>query len=177
VNVDVGEINTVYFHEGEKCALLAMEIAKKCPDHPWALELTTNCIHLGWDRRATNSYRSNWPLLNRFLKEKKVARVVVVLDNDKPGINALRNISQYLAKVDIPVFAVWFPDTWESGFDIADEFPRECYVKGEDGVERYNGPSLCDCLRPATWATQEHVIPDSNYHFHIRVTLECRGMR
>jgi hypothetical protein len=63
------------------------------------------------------------------------------------------NISRHLMRsMSFVKFGNAFPKT----FDMADQFPKELW-REKKGHMAYIGPSLDDCLSPATWATR--IIP------------------
>lgn len=148
-----GEIRTVFLHEGAKAARFASSHRLKgvqhiAIDHPWYADLCKG-EHLGWIGGAKSPHRSDWKDLGGILQKNEVERVIVVLDNDEPGLAAIRTIAR---NIRLPVFALRFPRDWSEGFDIADPFPDKTF-KDNKGIRNYCGPGFDDCLHAATWAT------------------------
>jgi hypothetical protein len=141
---------TVCLHEGAKCARFAATLNRQILQHPWQEALCDNMVHLGWISGARYPEGSDWSGLNRVLRDKKVAKIIVFLDNDAPGRAALSKIAQALK---VATFACNFPADWAPGCDIADAFPESLFKTDDKGGRRYRGPSFTDCLTVATWAT------------------------
>lgn len=113
--------------------------------HPWISELS-DYEHFGWIGGALRPHATDWKELVR----ENPKEIVVVCDKDLPGLQAITPIARALSAATAPVVAVFFDDSFKEGFDLADEFPAKFWVK-----ERYRGPTLADCSRPATWATKK----------------------
>jgi Family of unknown function (DUF5906) len=138
----------VFIHEGAKAAkywqrlidgkILAdrQELAK----HPWAQELSS-AVHLGWTGGAMSPQRTDW----KVIKASGVKCVYIVADNDDPGTSAIAKIAK---EIRLPCFAIRFSELFPASFDLADPFPKEMFAG-----EVYVGPTIFDCLHPATWIT------------------------
>ena len=137
----------VFIHEGAKSALFAANLPT---DHPWADELKTGAVHLGWISGARAPKNNDWTGLAKVLEAKKVEYAVIVADNDRDGLKALLPIAH---EIHAPTFAIRFPPEWAKGFDIADRFPTDCWKPDLKGKLRYKGPSFIDCLTACTWPT------------------------
>jgi hypothetical protein len=75
---------------------------------------------------------------------------VVALDHDQLGEEAGPLISRILQRsMAVVRFGKDFPDR----FDLADDFPSDLWEE-KRGHLVYVGPTLSDCLAPATWATR-----------------------
>lgn len=145
---------TIYIHEGPKAAKAVQRLVSgpgeycelmNCggwKDHPWGAELHGSVpgavAHVGWLGGAHRALATDWSPLIR-----SGARIVIVCDNDRPGIDAAPVISRALGvKCDALVFNAEWPDR----FDLADPFPPD---RAEAGTR------MVDLLRPATWATDQ----------------------
>lgn len=137
----------VMLHEGAKAAEAAHRIVAEKRDHPWSADLA-GYVHLGWPGGAPNSHRVDWGPLRRLSPD---VRIVMVCDHDDPGEKAASDISKLLAGRQLGILR--FDERFPRSFDCADPFPGKLYRDG-----KYVGPSLEDCLSPATWATR-WVIP------------------
>jgi hypothetical protein len=153
---DEDTVDTVFLNEGEKAAHYMHRIIinndnddNEFKNHPWREDLRKG-ISLGWIGGANSVYRSDWQLLNKYLREKKVKRVIIVADNDKPGLDAIAEISKHIRSVK--VMSLTFPEHWKKGFDIADPFPEECWKDN-----KYVGPSYLECLH---MAPRYYYVPD-----------------
>lgn len=143
---------TVVIHEGAKAArrmqlmveALTADQKKALADHPWGQELL-GAVHLGWTGGALSPYRTNWAVV----MQMGIKRAYIVADNDEPGRSAVPSIAQQLR---IPTFLIQFTDEFPASFDLGDDFPDKLFATN-DGFRHYIGPSLRDCLHPATWAT------------------------
>lgn len=91
----------VFIHEGAKSALFAANLPT---DHPWADELKTGAVHLGWISGARAPKNNDWTGLAKVLEAKKVEYAVIVADNDRDGLKALLPIAHEIhADVRDPV--------------------------------------------------------------------------
>lgn len=139
---------TVFVHEGAKAArsvhrLIAdAGLASKWEGHPWGETLrgqgTGTVAHLGWTGGARRASATDFSPLRR-----AGVRVIFIADNDREGIDAIRDISRHSR---LKMEAVIFNDEWPGGFDLANPFPP-------DRIEA--GTQIDDLLTPATWATDE----------------------
>lgn len=149
------EASTVFIHEGAKAARYAQwmvdgksEEAKAALEaHPWGAKLA-NAVHVGWIGGAKAPRRTDWAPL----KAPGIKMVYVVADHDDDGIGAVPEISEAIWK---PTFLVQFTDEFPSGFDLADEFPKEKYTDGF-----WTGPAFEACVHPATFATYQVPHPE-----------------
>jgi hypothetical protein len=140
---------TIYIHEGPKAAKAMQRLVADDGDsgwrsHPWGAELRGLCpgavAHVGWLGGAERPRSTDWrPLAT------SGARLILVCDNDQPGKDASRAISQELGT---KLEALKFNDEWPLRFDLADPFPADRAAAGT---------RLTDLLESATWATD--VIP------------------
>lgn len=146
------EAATVFIHEGAKAARYCQwlvdgetsEARKAAAEHPWGQELA-GTVHLGWIGGALSPYRTDWTEIT----QQGVKRAYIVSDNDDAGRAAVPAISQQLR---IPTFMIQFTDEFPKSFDLADKFPDKMFSKlGQ--VTHYVGPTMRDCMHPATWAT------------------------
>ena len=140
---------SVFIHEGAKAARHMQWMAEAhdrearaaLAAHPWGRELS-HSAHVGWVGGAMNSQRTDWGPI-----KSKNFSIFIVADNDRPGLEAVSAISKILR---CPMAAVQFDDRWKIGFDLADPWPeRADWWRGD----KYIGPSLNECIFPATWAT------------------------
>ncbi len=111
--------------------------------HPWAVELA-KYEHWGWLGGAPNPYRPDWSEVLRANPNE----VVVVADNDAAGKQAVTAIARALQSLPCAVMVLMFDDSFPDRFDLAESFPAAFWVN-----DRYRGPRMADCWRPATWAT------------------------
>jgi len=135
---------TLFVHEGAKAAkrVKALIEAGDSSRFPWFDDMRLG-HHLGWIGGVHAIGRSDWPALSRL----GWRRVVIVADNDRQGIRAALRIARFFpANVFILAFDQRFPE----GHDLGDEWPETLF----DASGSYIGPSLDDCLLPATRATQ-----------------------
>src|SRR6516162_9343174 len=120
--------------------------------HPWLRECPwrddlKRAVHIGWPGGAPNSHRVDWTPLQNLSPH---VHVTLVCDNDSAGENAARFISHALQRrMDVLRFGEEFP----RGFDLADKFPEAMFGERK-GHRQYIGPTLHECLEPATWATR-----------------------
>jgi len=134
----------VMLHEGAKGARDVQAMVDAGGDHPWMRELR-EYVHLGWPGGDDSARRVDWTPI---LKLRSEVRIVLVCDRDVKGENVTSPISSILRRT---MMALMFDDRFGTTFDLADPWPR--HKEWWDG-KRYRGPSLDDCLFPATWATE-----------------------
>lgn len=138
------DYGTLFIHEGAKGAARMKRLLdgnESAARFPW-LEAMRYGLHIGWNGGTHAVARSDWPALAAAGWE----RVVIIPDNDGPGLRAVAQIARHFrCRTDM----VRFGGEWERGFDLADEFPEGMF----DGEGRYIGPSLADCTQPGDWAT------------------------
>lgn len=140
----------IMVHEGAKSARYVdwltndMEAREALAQHPWALDLP-DYEHWGWIGGAPSPHRTDWSELTKL----ELAEIVIVADNDLVGQQAIKAIARELSSAKAPVTALLFDDGFGANFDLADKFPSNFWIK-----DRYRGPTLADCCRPATWATR-----------------------
>lgn len=145
--------DTVFVHEGAKAARHMHNVIhgkgakweKVRKAFPWTDEMS-NAAHVGWIGGALNPGRTDWSELETL----GVKRVIVVADNDMPGVLALRDISQNL---NLPTLAIKFSGLWPNSFDLADPWPEDMFRQTDEGQRVYVGPAFHDCLKDITWAT------------------------
>jgi Family of unknown function (DUF5906) len=134
----------LYIHEGAKAArAVARSIEHEDNQKlPWVDDLHF-AHHIGWIGGVNAVDRSDWAKLAK----QDWTTVNIVADNDLDGIRAARQIAGYFScKVRIIIF----DERWPLSFDLADDWPAEFW----DDRGCYIGPSVTDCRRPATRATQ-----------------------
>lgn len=144
---------TVFLHEGPKaaCVVQAMVDGKTATDrekqrkHPWG-EILKHAAHIGWPGGALNPDRVDWGPIKALPPH---FQVIMICDNDPPGIDAATIVSRSLKR---PMTVVRFNDRFPTGFDLADNWPRHSDWWSKDGD--YLGPTLHDLASPATWATK-----------------------
>jgi Family of unknown function (DUF5906) len=142
----------IMIHEGPKSAQAVSDILKDpTSKHPWK-ERLDQYNHYGWLGGAHRPFDTDWSLVE---KAPADAEVILVADNDWPGINAVAKISKMLQgrRLKVLRFDERFPDK----FDLADPWPT--HDRGNDkkpwwNGECYIGPSFDDCLFSCTWATR-----------------------
>jgi hypothetical protein len=143
---------TVFLHEGTKAARfcralvegnLKSEVARR-EAHPWGKELASG-VHLAWIGGAPNAHRTDWSPM----KSRPDLKVIVVADRDRPGEDAVRDISKVLKR---GMKAILFDKTFPEGFDLADPWPAE-HFGTRNGAPLYVGPTFQDCMNSVTWAT------------------------
>jgi len=149
--------SAAFLHEGAKAARIVQRMVeardfnsrKELADHPWGAELQ-NVAHVGWIGGAPSPHRTDW---SELLKAG-IERVIIVADNDRQGVDAVRAISKLLGAYPISVAVLRFDDRFPPAFDLGDAFPDEMFATSLHGRRAYKGPSFSDCLLPATWATR-----------------------
>jgi hypothetical protein len=147
----------IFIHEGANVAKrvrqlltdMDPETRKKREKHPWLADMK-NAAHLGWPGGAPHPSRVDWGPIMR-LRNKEI---IIVADNDTIGVDAISKISRLIG---IPCVSIQFTDDFKGGFDLADDWPERKDWWSEKG--RYIGPSMRDLIEPATWATEEVIIP------------------
>lgn len=145
---------TIIIHEGPKAARYWQEMISAQDDerraalkkHPWG-EVLKQGAHVGWAGGAYRAHHTDWSTLPRD------ARIVIIADNDTPGLEAAKDIARILSKnghkgrVSVVRFNKKFPD----GFDLYDPWPKHAKWWSKKGD--YIGPSLMDLEVSTTWAT------------------------
>jgi hypothetical protein len=150
----IGNAGTVFVHEGAKAAAKVSKLisGNDWKDHPFGSDLRGYDLgataHVGWVGGALNAHNTDWETLRRAVSAR---RVIIVLDNDDVGTNALRFISSALRG---PLEAVIFGAQFDDGFDLGDPMPEALFAE-YDGKRSYQGPSLNQLTQPATWATYD----------------------
>jgi hypothetical protein len=147
----------IFIHEGANVAQRVLKLLKdgdpkireKREKHPWFRDLKLGA-HLAWPGGAPHPSRVDWSPIMR-LRNKEV---IIVADNDTIGVDAISKISKLIS---IPCVSIQFTDDFKGGFDLADEWPDIPAWWSKKG--RYVGPSMRDLIEPATWATEEIIIP------------------
>ena len=150
---------TVFIHEGAKAARAmnrmvradTPQMKKKLKEHPWGEEMATGC-HVGWIGGALSPQRTDWSAL----KKAGIKRAYIISDNDPTGVRSVPNISFNL---HMPTFSVTFTSKFPGSFDMADEFPDDMFADFV-GMRTYKGPTMRECMGPATWATD--MIPNKH---------------
>jgi hypothetical protein len=157
---NIKDNTTAFLHEGAKAASYvhwmcndpSPEAKRELAAHPWGEALKWG-VHLGWIGGALNPHRIDWAVLAKI----GIQKVYIVVDNDKPGREAVALISQALP---LPVYKISFDNNFVEGFDLADPFPDKLY--GEiDGTRYWRGPTMDDCTEFATWLTDMGPAPDN----------------
>jgi Family of unknown function (DUF5906) len=135
--------STLFVHEGAKAAsrVKALIDAKDGSRFPWYEEMKRG-HHLGWLGGVHAIERSDWPALAALGWK----RVVIVADNDRHGLRAALRIARFFPA---NVFILSFDQRFEDGHDCGDEWPESLF----DDAGCYTGPSMRDCMLPATRAT------------------------
>ena len=143
----------VMVHEGAKAAARVRALlADSASAHPWKQELR-RYIHIGWPGGVKRARDIDWEPIKR-LDPTWVC--ILACDHDVNGVNVAGDISSILSR---SVLALRFDDNFGEGFDLADAWPQE---SGWWNGPRYLGPSLDDCLFPATWATESYKVEGSD---------------
>lgn len=151
--------NLIMIHEGAKAAEIidrmlnddtpeAMELRGK---HPWAQELAAY-EHWGMIGGALAPQRTDY----KELHAESPIEVVYVSDNDWAGKAALQEVSRCYGG---SLKGIIFDDRWPEAWDMGDDFPRNDRLWSKHG--RYIGPSIKALLRPATYATETMVNPNT----------------
>lgn len=139
--------NRIMIHEGAKAAKRMQTMtAEERSCHPWGQELAS-FGHVGWIGGAACWHRTDWAQIAK----AGIKEVVIVADNDEPGVEVIPRISKALG---IRVMVIRFSQQFPPAFDLGDAFPDELWKTVND-KRRYQGPSFLDCLEPATWATRK----------------------
>jgi Family of unknown function (DUF5906) len=148
------ERTTVFIHEGAKSARFCADVASGAirPDDPamkywpWREEII-HAAHLGWIGGALRPHRTDWAILRRM----GIQRIYIVADNDSPGTSAVPVIAK---AIGMPCVMIAFTEQFPHRYDLADPVPKELFAVPANGKLHYNGPSLSQLMRPATWATR-----------------------
>jgi hypothetical protein len=139
----------IMVHEGAKAAQAAERIATdKGSDHPWRA-LLARYEHWGMIGGALSPRRTDFDELRREGPEE----VVYICDNDPPGKEALQKVSQLYGR---SMKGVVFDSRWPLGWDMADPMPQELFNE-----DRWIGPDLDVMLKPASYATQKVLQPET----------------
>lgn len=139
------EHGTLILHEGSKAAARVKRLlsGEEEPNRaPWLEEMRW-AAHVGWVGGVHAVDRSDW----RSLAAMGWKRVIIIADNDVKGMRAAPEIAVHFPA---NVFILAFDQRFKDGFDCGDLWPAELF--DEDGF--YTGPSMEECLRPATMATR-----------------------
>ncbi|BDI61807.1 DUF5906 domain-containing protein [Qipengyuania nanhaisediminis] len=137
---------TLFIHEGATGAdRMRRMIEGDLPwsEFPWRAEVE-HAAHIGWLGGVYAVSKSDW----RALAGQGWSRVIIVSDNDEKGLNAAKRIAREFGS---NTWILAFDNRFDEGFDLGDPFPEVLF--DEEGV--YIGPSLKECLIPATWATRK----------------------
>lgn len=147
------KITTVFLHEGPKAARKWQEMISGTLDdvnrdelkaHPWG-DLLQYGEHVGWAGGALRPHHTDWEPLKNLPPD---VLIVMICDNDQPGMDAATTISRILKRrMTVVRFNSMFPE----GFDLADPWPQRAKWRAKNGD--YIGPTLMDLETPATWAT------------------------
>ena len=165
-----GIVLGVMIHEGAKTAQhvdwlvnsIDDEARKLRAKHPWTADLG-GYVHLGWPGGVNSAHLVDWsPIVNL----RPNARVILACDRDVRGENVSSQISQILRRT---LMALMFDDRFCIGFDLADAWPS--HKEWWDKHGHYRGPTLDDCLFPATWATETYRKEDVKKPVH-RITTK-----
>lgn len=144
---------TAFLSEGAKAArAVARLIDPKtkeeeaiAADFPWR-EQFGYAASVGFIGGALAPERTDFQALKRL----GIQRVIIICDNDQPGVDGVPKIS---SAIDLPCYAIRFSNQWPKAFDLADKWPETMFRKiGEKSY--YVGPSFFDCLKPATFLTK-----------------------
>lgn len=153
------ERSLVMLHEGAKGARDVQALVDSGGPHPWLAELKM-ATHIGWAGGVERAGDVD------FLPLKKLnprIRLIVVADYDQGGIDAVAKISRILGRsMQMLVFDERFP----VNFDLADRWPNN--PRWWSARQRYIGPTMDDCLVPATMATKEFTVESGNKAHAIR---------
>lgn len=136
---------TLVLHEGAKAAARVKRMLagdEQADRAPWLEEMRW-CAHVGWIGGVHAVDRSDWSSLAAM----NWRRVIIVADNDAKGMRAAQEIARYFPA---NVFILAFDQRFDDGFDCGDPWPAELFDR--DGF--YTGPTMEECLRPATMATR-----------------------
>lgn len=149
----------ICIHEGAKAAEIIDRILNEDTpesralrdEHPWTEELS-DFEHWGMIGGALAPQRTNYEDIHR----ESPIEVVYVCDNDWPGKAAMQEVSRCYGG---SLKAVTFDDRWPDAWDLGDPFPRTNRLFSTRG--RYKGPSFRSLLRPATYATEKVLNPNT----------------
>lgn len=139
-----GDAATLFLHEGSKAArrvkdIIAGEIA--ADKFPW-FDAMQYGHHVGWIGGVHAIGRSDWAGLAAL----GWSRIVIIADNDKKGMKAAQRIARRFSR---NVFILMFDQQFADGHDCGDDWPPSLF--DERGC--HTGPTMEDCLVPATKAT------------------------
>lgn len=154
----------VMVHEGAKVAEFVHDLctnpdkAEALEAHPWKDELTMY-EHWGMIGGALAPERTDYS----DLKSQKLNELVYVCDNDWPGKEALRTVSEHYKGA---LKGIMFTDDFPRGWDLADPIPSKLF--SETGF--FMGQKLKAYTVPATWATEAVPVPNSK-----RVVMRTRS--
>ena len=142
----------IFLHEGAAKAAKLQKLVKgmEWKKHPWGDDLRFRgfSVHLGWAGGAPNPHRVDW---TPFKQIPLGVEVIMVCDHDPGGEDAASYVSRAIQR---RMSVIRFGDDFPPKFDLADDFPPELF-KEDKGHLKYIGPTLQDCLEPATWATRD----------------------
>lgn len=147
------EHSTLFLHEGSKAARRVKEMIsgeREAANFPWLEEMRWGA-HVGWIGGVHAFDRSDWAKLAAM----GWRRVIIIADHDSGGRRVVPEIAFHFK---CPTFTLVFDDHWPERFDLGDDWPTELF--GEEG--KYVGPTYQQCLQPATWATDEHIMVVNN---------------
>jgi hypothetical protein len=142
----------VFLHEGAATAAAVQKLIDRGEwrKHPWGDELNYSglgSVHLGWAGGAPNPHRVDWTPLRKL---SPYVQIIIVCDHDPSGENAASGISRAVRR---RMSVIRFGEDFPRSFDLANDFPPKLF-KEHKGNLKYIGPTLHDCLEPATWATR-----------------------
>ena len=115
--------------------------------HPWGKDLE-NVAHVGWASGAPNPDRNDWSALQGV---EKVYHRLATMMRAESGQSI-----EFPGGYPAPVYHIQFSEQFPSGFDLGDPFPKKMFQKrSKKGGSHYDGPTVLECLFPATWATEK----------------------
>jgi hypothetical protein len=137
--------STLFLHEGAKGArrLKALIAGEKGSRFPWLEQLRWG-HHVGWLGGVHAVGRSDWERLAKLGWK----RVVIIADNDAPGVRAAAEITKHFR---CPAYVIRFGSAFPEGFDLADEWPASEF----DADGRHIGLTFEQCLQPFEYATDK----------------------
>jgi hypothetical protein len=135
--------STLFLHEGAKAArrVKALIEGEEVARFPW-LEMLRHGAHVGWNGGVHAVGRSDWERLAKLGWKK----VIIVADNDAPGVRAAAEITHHFR---CPTYIVRFGSGFDEGFDLADEWPGSEF----DDQGRHIGLTFEECVHPFEYAT------------------------
>lgn len=151
---------TAFLSEGAKAARAVARLInprtreeqEAADNFPWINEFK-NAASVGFVGGALCADRTDFSVLKRL----GIQRVIMICDNDAPGLDPVPEIS---SAVDLPFYVIRFSQEWNQAFDLADPWPEKFFKKIGDR-KYYHGPSFHDCLYPATYLTKLVPVVDS----------------